>query len=325
MSKPTRKKSEEKGLGALNALDPTADRSVQNAAIKKCLADEHCRVVARAATLAGERSLHERLPDLLSAYGRFMVEPIQQDPHCIAKQAIARALVNLECQDVMFFLEGIRYRQLEPVWGGATDAAIDVRCSCAMGLVATGYSRAVQELTGLLHDSEWRARAGAARAISCGNPREAEALLRLKVLVGDPESEVIGECFTGLLSIAQEECLPFVAAYLSDDNDGVRDFAALALGESRHPRALEHLRTAWEGLDDTGDFRAVLIRAAALHRSEAAFDWLISIVEHGIPAHTDVAVEALAVYERNTKLRERVQAALAKRKHTAADPRCKHR
>jgi HEAT repeat protein len=312
MSKPTRKKSEEKGLGALNALDPTADRSVQNATIKKCLADEHCRVVARAATLAGERSLHERLPDLLSAYGRFMVEPIQQDPHCIAKQAIARALVNLECQDVMFFLEGIRYRQLEPVWGGATDAAIDVRCSCAMGLVATGYSRAVQELTGLLHDSEWRARAGAARAISCGNPREAEALLRLKVLVGDPESEVIGECFTGLLSIAQEECLPFVAAYLSDDNDGVRDFAALALGESRHPRALEYLRTAWDSLDDTGDFGAVLIRAAALHRSDAAFDWLISIIEHGTRTHTDVAVEALSVYERNTKLRERVQAALAK-------------
>jgi HEAT repeat protein len=80
------------------------------------------------------------------------------------------------------------------VWGGLADAAIDVRCSCAMGLVATGYFRAVQELTALLNDPEWRARAGAARAISCGNPREAEALLRFKVLVGDPEPEAIGEC-----------------------------------------------------------------------------------------------------------------------------------
>src|ERR1700736_3512461 len=302
MSKPTPQKLVEKKLDALNALDPTADRSVQNATIKKYLADKHCRVVARAATLAGERSLRERLPDLLSAYSRFLVEPIKQDPHCIAKQAIARALVNMECQDVAFFLGGIRYEQLEPAWGGSADAAIDVRCSCAMGLVATGYSRAVQELTALLQDREWRARAGAARAISCGNPREAEAVLRFKVLVGDPEPEVIGECFTGLLSIADEECLPFVAAYLSDDNEGVRDFAALALGESRHPRALEHLRTAWDGLDDRGDFRTVLIRAAALHRSEAAFDWLISIIEHGTPSHTDVAVEALSVYERNTKL-----------------------
>jgi hypothetical protein len=129
------------------------------------------RVVARAATLAGERSLRERLPDLLSAYARFLVAPIKQDPHCIAKQAIARALVSLECEDVAFFLEGIHYQQLEPAWGGSSDAAIDVRCSCAMGLVATGYSRAVQELTSLLHDREWRARAGAARAVSCGNPR----------------------------------------------------------------------------------------------------------------------------------------------------------
>jgi HEAT repeat protein len=320
MSGPTRPKSEEKKLEALNALDPAGDRSVQNATIEKYLADKHFRVVARAATLAGERSLRERLPDLMSAYARFLVEPIKQDPHCIAKQAIARALANLECEDVTFFLEGIRYRQLEPVWGGSTDAAIDVRCSCAMGLVSSGYSRAIQELTALLQDCEWRARAGAARAISCGNPREAEALLRFKVLVGDPEPDVIGECFTGLLSIAQEECLPFVAAYLSDDNDGVRDFAALALGESRHPRALEQLRTAWDEVRDTGDFRAVLIRAAALHRSEIAFDWLISIIEQGTPAHADVAVEALSVYERNVKLTERVQAALAKRKRPRAKP-----
>src|SRR3981081_1425109 len=135
MGEPTRQKSEEKKLEALNALDPTADRSVQNATIEKYLADKHFRVAARAATLAGERSLRERLPDLLSAYARFLVEPIKQDPHCIAKQAIARALVSLECQDVMFFLEGIRYQQLEPAWGGATDAAIDVRCSFARGRV----------------------------------------------------------------------------------------------------------------------------------------------------------------------------------------------
>jgi HEAT repeat protein len=320
MSEPTRQRSEERKLEALNALDPIADRPLQNATIEKYLADKHFRVVARAATLAGERSLRERLPDLLRAYPRFLVEPIKQDPHCIAKQAIARALVSLECGDVAFFLEGIRYRQLEPVWGGTADAAIDVRCSCAMGLVATGYSRAVQELTALLQDREWRARAGAARAISCGNPREAEALLRFKVLVGDPEPEVIGECFTGLLSIAREECLPFVAAYLSDQNDGVRDFAALALGESRHPRALEHLRAAWDAARDTGDFRAVLIRAAGLQRSEVAFDWLISIIEHGTATHADVAVEALSVYERNTKLGERVQAALAKRKHAGGKP-----
>jgi HEAT repeat protein len=316
MTESTRQKPEDRRLEALNALDPAADRGVQNAVIKKALADKHFRVVARAATLAEERSLRERVPDLTMAYERFLGDPIKRDPHCIAKQAIARALVSLECQDVGFFRAGICYRQLEPVWGGSTDTAIDVRCSCAMGLVATGYYRALQDLTVLLTDPEWRARAGAARAVSCGNPLEAESLLRLKVLIGDAEPEVIGECFTGLLGVAQEECLPFVAGYLSDANEGVRDFAALALGESHHPRAFEYLRAAWDAGSDRGGFGVVLIRAAALHRAEAAFDWLISIVEHGAEAHVDVAVEALSVYARNTKLGERVQAALAKRKPT---------
>jgi HEAT repeat protein len=308
-----RPRPEEKKLEALSSVDGAADRVVQSTAIKPFLSDKHFRVVAKAATLAGERSLAELIPGLLSAYARFLEDPVKRDPNCIAKGAIARALVNLGCEDVGFFLEGSRYRQLEPVWGGSADTAIDVRCSCAMGLVGTGYSRAVQELTALLHDPESRARAGAARAITCGNPREAEAVLRLKVLVGDAEAEVLGECFTGILSIAPMECLPFVATYLSGESEGVRDFAALALGESRNPKAVEHLRNAWDAAGPFGDFRVVLIRAAALNRTEPAFDWLISLIESGAQAHADAAVEALAVYERNTRLNERVKQALARR------------
>ncbi len=308
-----RPRPEEKKLEALSSVDGAADRVVQSAAIKPFLADKHFRVVAKAATLAGERSLPGLTPELIGAYARFLDDPVKRDPNCIAKGAIARALVSLSCENVDFFLNGSRYKQLEPVWGGSADTAIDVRCSCAMGLVGTGYSRAVQELTALLNDKESRARAGAARAISCGNPREAEAVLRLKVLVGDEEAEVIGECFTGLLSIAPIECLPLVATYLSSESEGVRDFAALALGESRNPKAVEPLRNAWDAAGPFGDFRIVLIRAAALNRTEAAFDWLISLIEIGAQAHADAAVEALAVYERNTKLNERVKQALGAR------------
>jgi HEAT repeat protein len=308
-----RPRPEEKKLEALSGVDGSADRVAQCAAIKPFLADKHFRVVAKAATLAGERSLPGLIPELIGAYARFLDDPVKRDPNCIAKGAIARALVSLNCEDVDFFLNGSRYEQLEPVWGGSADTAIDVRCSCAMGLATTGYSRAVPELTALLNDKESRARAGAARAISCANPGEAEAVLRLKVLVGDEEAEVIGECFTGLLSIAPIESLPFVATYLSSENEGVRDFAALALGESRNPKAVEHLRGAWDAVGAIGDFPVVLIRAAALNRTEAAFDWLISLIESGARTHADAAVESLAVYERNTKLNERVKQALAAR------------
>jgi HEAT repeat protein len=303
---------EDKKLESLGRI--AADRAVCSATLAPFLADKHFRVVAKAATVAGERSLSDLTPDLLAAHARFLDDPVKRDPNCIAKGAIARALVNLGCDNVDFYLAGIRYTQLEPVWGGSADSAIDVRCSCALGLVNTGYSRAVHELTTLLHDNESRARTGAAHAISCGNPREAEAVLRLKVLVGDKEAEVIGECFTGILTIAPLECLPFVAAYLSDENESIRDFAALALGECRNPKVVEYLRAAWEACGALGEFPIVLIRAAALNRTEPAFDWLVCIIETGAQRHADAAVEALAVYERNTKLSERVKQALARRK-----------
>src|SRR5215470_6674168 len=93
------RRPEERKLDALNALDPAVDRSQQNAAIKRFLADKHFRVVAKAARLAGERALHERMADLISAYARFLTDPVKRDPKCIAKQAIARALVELGCHD----------------------------------------------------------------------------------------------------------------------------------------------------------------------------------------------------------------------------------
>jgi HEAT repeat protein len=311
---------EEARLTDLAALAPGAERAVQNALITECLADRHFRVVARAATLAGQRGLSELVPQLLAAYPRFLDEPRKRDPQCIAKQAIVQALVELDARDVDFFLSGIRYVQLEPI-----DSAIHVRSGCAMGLVATGYSRAIQELTALLADPEWRVRAGAARAIACGRPGEAEAVLRLKVHMGDGEPGVLGECFTGLLSVAQVECVAFVAGYLSSHREGVQDYAALALGESRQPTALAHLRAAWEASPRIGSFRAVLIRAAGLHRSPAAFDWLIEVIERGAQADADVAVEVLSVYERDSRLRERVEAALGQRRAHSSPPPAKRR
>ena len=125
---------------------------------------------------------------------------------------------------------------------------------------------------------------------------------------------MLAECFTALLTIAPQECLALVASHLSHADDAVRDFAALALGESHLPAALQYLQKAWEDVLVTPEMRAVLIRAAAVHRSEEAFDWLVSIIENGTPTQADVAADALSVYERNTKLQERIKTALAGRR-----------
>jgi hypothetical protein len=299
-------------LEVLNQLDPVAPRVAQITTLKHSLADRHFLVVARAATLSGERGMHELIPDLQGAWTRFLQDPVKRDPQCKAKGAVARALVALESHDAEFFRSGMHYRQLEPVWGGRADTASEVRCSCAMGLVACAGLRAIAELTALLTDPEPAVRCGAARAISCGNPFEAEAVLRLKVHSGDEHPEVIGECFAGLLAIQPEGSRPFVAEYLLARDAALQECAALALGESRQPEAFEYLHQAWEKLPTT-EARATLIRAAALHRSEAAFAWLLGIIERESPKLAAAAEEALAVYERNTRLIEQIKAAKARR------------
>jgi hypothetical protein len=303
----------EAALDILNALDPITPRAALIEALKKALADRHFMVVARAATLSGEKLLHELVPDLKGAYGRFLHDPVKRDPLCKAKNAITRALIALECLDIGFYQAGILYRQLEPVWGGRADTATDIRSCCAMGLAASGHLRAVAELTGLLADPEAEVRCGAVRAISCGNPFEAEAVLRLKVQVGDAEPQVIGECFGALLAVAPEHSLRLVAAYLKQKDETLQEYAALALGESRRPEALKPLHDAWDELLSP-EARGALIRAAALHRSEAAFEWLLMIIETGSAKLATAAVDALAVYERNAKLIEQVKAAKARRK-----------
>jgi hypothetical protein len=210
----------------------------------------------------------------------------------------------------------MRYRQPAPVWGGTVDTAVDLRCTCAMGLVGTPYPRALIELVGLLHDPEPHARGGAARAIACTEPLAAEAVLRSKALAGDPEPEVVGDCFSGLLRVEPDEAPAFVAAFLDGPDPAISELAALALGESRLDAALDLLRERWEREPMKRDSDRVLLRAAVLHRSEAAFDWLLDLVERGDRTSAELAVVELAVYRSNNKLRLRLEAALAERNDT---------
>jgi hypothetical protein len=301
-------------LAELDSLPP--DRAAQLPRLERALSDRHYRIVAKAARLAEDGLLYELEPALVAAFQRLLERPAKADPNCLAKKAIARALVGLECTDTALFVRGLQYRQPEPVWGGTVDTAVDVRCSCAMGLVATGYPRALVELTALLHDTEAEARAGAVRAIACGNPREAELLLRTKVLAGDSEATVLGECFTGLLAVEPDESIAFVARYLGSGDEAVRELAALALGESRLVAALAPLQDAWNEPLIRAEFRRALLRAAAAHRSEAACDWLLSIAAQARAAVAGEVIEVLAVYVHNEKLMTRLERVLAER----ADP-----
>ena len=309
---PPRQSTDDK-LAELEAAADGADAASLPAVLEKALGGRNYRVIALAARYAGDKLAYECVPQLLEAYPRYLEKAAKRDPNCLAKRAIVRALYDLDCDDVDFFLTAMRYRQMEPVWGGSVDTATDLRNSAAMGLVASGYPRALVEVAQLLSDSEAPVRGGAARAIACGNPQQAELLLRLKVLCGDEDALVIGECFIGLLAVEPDESMAFVARFLDTEDDAVCEAAALALGESRLPAALNSLKAAWEGVLVSAELRRVLVRAAALHRSDEAFDWLLQLAaERDTPIATEI-VDVLSIYRHNERLAERLRAALETR------------
>jgi hypothetical protein len=300
-------------LAEIEALAHASDTDSARAGLAAALADRHHRVVAAAARLAAEGLHYALVPDLIAAFGRFLDKPEKSDPNCHAKRAVVRALLELDCDDAGFFIEALKYTQHEPVWGGRADTAVDVRAGAAMGLVGSGYPRALAEVAVLLGDPESPARIGAARAIACGNPREAELLLRAKAVFGDADGQVLGECFTGLLAVEPDESPAFVAQFLASGDDSIRELAALALGESHAEGAVDYLRAAWDDVLVAPELKRALIRAAALHRSDAAFDWLISLIGAGDARTAASVVEALAVYRHNKTLAERLRDVLDER------------
>jgi HEAT repeat protein len=171
----------------------------------------------------------------------------------------------------------------------------------------------LHEIIALLHDDEARARLGAVRAIACGIPSEAELLLRFKILVGDDEPEVVGECFAGLLRVAKSEATPIVAKRLSDKDATVAEYAAIALGESQLPEALVALREASQAVFVSPEHKRVLARAIALHRTDAAFDELLAWIADGSGQAAEAAMEALSIYKSNAQLTERVRQKLSAR------------
>jgi HEAT repeat protein len=310
-------KSIEQELASLDALP--ADRAARAEPLSAALAHKHYRMVAKAARLAAEGLHYDLVPDLRAAYSRFVDKPPKTDPNCYAKKAIVRALVGLEHDDADFFLAAMGLRQMEPVWGGTADTAADVRATAAMGLVATGTPRALVALAALLYDPLPDARVGAVRAVAYGTPREAELLLRSKILAGDAEPGILGECFTALLAVAPEESAPFVAAYLHHADVVLRELAALALGESRVPGALDVLRAAWDEPVLAEEYRFVLIRAAAAHRSEGALDWLVQLAAESRVPLAEHVLEALALYKSNAKLAARIAEAIEPRGERVLD------
>src|SRR5439155_12151530 len=86
--------------------------------LRKALSSRIGVVVAKAAKIAGESQFCELIPELAAAFERLFEDPVGRDPQCWGKNAVAKALTELDYRESALFLRGARHLQMEPVWGG---------------------------------------------------------------------------------------------------------------------------------------------------------------------------------------------------------------
>ncbi len=260
-------------------------------------------VVAKAANMAVRLEASGLATELAQAFFPMLRRATSSDPGCVALIAIVKALVTFDAPAAEVYFAGLRYVQWEASYGKSVEVAGELRGLCARGIVRMGHPEALLEILPLLADSV-PARIGAVRAIAETGKPEAELLLRLHVIRGDRDAEVVGECFTALLGLTARRSLAFVAGYLLSGSEDVAEMAALALGETRMTEAFPVLREALQG-ELSGPVRRAVLMALSMLRRDEAFECLLALMERQ-EQDAGAVIEALAIHKSDTVLRERV-------------------
>jgi HEAT repeat protein len=299
------KRAIEERLARLAAIANRASPSLA-AELTPFLRDKTGVVVGVAAKVVGDHELRGLTQELEDAFERFFVNPVKTDPGCRAKLGVAEALRRLGANVPDLFLRALAYVQLEPSYGPPIDTAAPLRVCGARGLLESHYPFALLEVAPLLADVEPNARAGVAAVLGDVESEATEALLRLKVLAGDDEPDVVGACLQALLRSSFARSLPFVVESMKRVPESAVQLALLALGESHDERALAPLREHAE-TTASSDVRAAALLGMSLLRLTDANEYLLGLVEHGAERRALEVLRALAPQRFDVALTERVR------------------
>jgi hypothetical protein len=285
-------------LDQLSALRGASKREA-SLAIRKALADRVNVVAAKAANLAAELDLRDTVPDLLLAFDRLFDDVLKRDPQCWGKNAVAKALKELEHREAATYLRGTAHIQMEPVWGGQQDTAGPLRGICILALPACpdiDRPSVLRHLVNALTEPAPPVRADAARALAEMQGDDCALLLRLKARAGDTEAAVTGQVLECLLAIERKEGLPFVESFL-EAGDQTSEEAALAIGGSRMEAGVPILFEAWKTARGA-EFRQAILRALSISRHDDAVRFLATLASEGRPQDASDARAALDLFPR---------------------------
>jgi HEAT repeat protein len=292
-------------LAAIRKLRGQSLSAEQKAELRKRIGDRSNLVVAAAATIAGENTLVELAKDLEAAFDRFLVNPLKDDKLCRAKVAVVQALDKMEYQESDVFQKAARHVQLEPVWGGSEDSAAPLRAAAIIALARIEGSGSLPRLVEAMTDPLKDVRIASAVALGAVGTEAAGLLLRLKARIGDRDPDVLSECLSGLLAVNPKENLPFVSEFLEPGNAAKCEAAALALGKSRLPEALDPLKVCWPQAHSS-EVRQQVLLAIAMLRLPLAIDYLVELVASESEPTAIAALSALKIHNYDPRLRERI-------------------
>jgi hypothetical protein len=302
----------ENALDAVSQLRTTTSPEQVEKELRSYLGHRSNLVAAKAAKLAGELRVSRVIPELVKAFNRLMKDPAKLDKRCAALTEIVGALYELDYTEPDVYRRGLRHVQMEPSFGPPVDAAATLRGVRAQGLLRTKDPHRMEEVVSLLVDPQAAARLGAVRAMATNAGDAGLLLLRLKVLTGDKDSDVLAECFAALLAAAPERSLPFVASYMDDEEELTAEAAIWALGQSRLQAGFEALREKFTRTVYPGT-RKVLLSAIAASRLPEALEFLyLQLREGNLQTATEV-LEALAPYAASEAIAEAVRSAVEER------------
>ena len=300
-------------LGQLRHAEPTEAVTEE---LRGLLRNRSNLVIAKAATIVRELRIIALMPEMVSAFKKFIADGSRLDKRCAALTEITSALYELDYDEPEPYLDGIKHVQLEGSYGPPVDEGAKLRAVSAQGLLRTRHLDALSEVVQLLVDREPAARIGAVRALAVNGGEAGVLLLRLKVQTGDTEPAVLAECFAGLLAASPEKSVAFVAKYIDASDESTAEAVMLALGESRLPAAYEVLREKWDRTVLMPE-KKVLLVAMAASKLDEAIAFLVSLVESASMPIAAAAVKDLAIYRHNERVSKSVRAAVVTRKERA--------